>query len=128
MSRYIFGYCLTSKISINIADLGDGYPEILYINPSKYYNEQYFSIYNDALGIDPRNKGTNAKLLASRAELYAKVYLTIYLSVYSFIYLIIYIYLYIYISIHPKIRIPLYNYRRKLCAKVHVFIDFYLHI
>jgi len=30
------------------------------------------SIYNDALGIDPRNKGTNAKLLASRAELYAK--------------------------------------------------------
>ena len=31
------------------------------------------SIYNEALEIDPRNKGTNAKLLASRAELYAKV-------------------------------------------------------
>jgi len=33
----------------------------------------YFSIYNEALEIDPRNKGTNARLLASRAELLAKV-------------------------------------------------------
>jgi hypothetical protein len=34
-------------------------------------------IYSDAMEIDPRNKGTNAKILASRAEVYAKVFIFI---------------------------------------------------
>ena len=35
--------------------------------------EESARIYSDAMEIDPRNKGTNAKILASRAEVYAKV-------------------------------------------------------
>ena len=36
--------------------------------------EEVARIYSDAMEIDPRNKGTNAKILASRAEVYAKVF------------------------------------------------------
>jgi hypothetical protein len=35
--------------------------------------EEAARIYSDAMEIDQRNKGTNAKILASRAEVYAKV-------------------------------------------------------
>ena len=35
--------------------------------------EEAARIFSDAMEIDPRNKGTNAKILASRAEVYAKV-------------------------------------------------------
>ncbi len=42
--------------------------------------EEAARIFSDAMEIDPRNKGTNAKILASRAEVYAKVRNILYIA------------------------------------------------
>ena len=55
---------------------------ILFVRAAQFNNlEEAARIYSDAMEIDPRNKGTNAKILASRAEVYAKVPVPIYLGI-----------------------------------------------
>ena len=54
----------------------------MFVRAAQFNNlEEAARIYSDAMEIDPRNKGTNAKILASRAEVYAKVPVPIYLGI-----------------------------------------------